>query len=117
MYVIAVNVRKCPSVTVHKPLLQMTDQQSYVTVRQTCLRAVAALYVALVTASLSMAPTISSTDAIANADGPDLLMDALSEVVGPLRRPMSHGGLVASSSGYTARNTSIRRRCKGYLAW
>jgi len=87
------------------------DQQC--SVRQTCLRAVTAIYIALATASLSMVPIISSNDAKTNADGPDLLMEALSDVVGPLR---THR-LLASDSGDIARNASIHRRCKGYLAW
>lgn len=104
----------CPTVTAHRPLLQMAcsvDQQS--SVRQTCLRAVAALYIALATASLSMAPIVSSNDAKTNAEGPDLLMEALSDVVGPLRTHRLH----ASDSGDIARNASIHRRCKGYLSW
>lgn len=67
------------------------------------------MYIALATASLSMVPIISKT----NADGRDLLMEALSDVVGPLR---THR-LLASGSGDIARNASIHRRCKGYLAW
>lgn len=87
------------------------DQQS--SVRQTCLRAVAALYIALATASLIMVPIMPSNNAKTNAEGPDLLMEALSDVVGPLR---THR-LLASGSGDIARNASVQRRCKGYLAW
>jgi len=89
------------------------DQQQ-TSVRQICLRAVAALYIALATASLFIAPTISSNDTNIHAEGPDLLLEALSDVVGPFR---THRLTTTSGPDTTAYNTSIHRRCKGHLAW
>jgi len=78
------------------------------------IRVVAALYIVIAAAvGLSEAPMASANDKNIHSDEPDLLMDALSDVVGPLRSLR----LMPSGLDVTAPQSAIRRRCKGYLAW